>query len=80
MSTPERGSAGANARRLGLFALYLACYIGFMLLAAFGLPLMAWTPFGGVNLAILYGFALIVFAFALALLYWWLSRDAGAAR
>jgi uncharacterized membrane protein (DUF485 family) len=67
---PRRG----HVLRLSLFALYLALYVGFMLLTAFNLPLMAWAPFGGVNLAILYGFGLIVAALALALLYWWLSR------
>jgi uncharacterized membrane protein (DUF485 family) len=67
---PRRG----HVLRLSLFALYLALYVGFMLLTAFNLPLMAWAPFGGVNLAILYGFGLIAAALALALLYWWLSR------
>ena len=32
------------------------------------------TPFGGVNLAVLYGLALIVSAFLLALVYEWLCR------
>jgi hypothetical protein len=33
-----------------------------------------------VNLAVLSGFGLIGAAFALALLYWWLARDARGAR
>lgn len=71
IEAPRRG----HALRLGLFALYLALYLGFTLLTAFHLPVMAWAPFGGVNLATLYGFGLIGAAFALAVLYWWLSRE-----
>ena len=35
---------------------------------------MEWTPVAGINLAILYGFGLIVAALVLALLYGWLCR------
>jgi uncharacterized membrane protein (DUF485 family) len=66
--------------RLWLFAFYLALYVGFMLLTAFRLDVMASTPFGGVNLAILYGLLLIVSALALALFYMWRSRTVGASR
>ncbi|HEY8548837.1 MAG TPA: DUF485 domain-containing protein, partial [Vicinamibacterales bacterium] len=71
-----------SALRLGLFAIYLALYLGFMLLTAFDFPFMARTPFGGVNLAVLYGFGLIGAALVVALLYMWLapSSDAGAER
>jgi len=57
--------------RLGLifFVVYTLIYGGFVLLSAFAPETMESTPVGGVNLAILYGFALIVFAFVLALLY-----------
>ena len=41
---------------------------------AFAPKLMETTPLWGVNLAILYGFALILAAFALALVYAWLCR------
>jgi uncharacterized membrane protein (DUF485 family) len=76
MSTPPTPHQSAEGPlRLWLFALYLALYLGFMLLTAFALPVMASAPFGGVNLAVLYGFGLIVAAFVLALLYWWLRRD-----
>src|SRR5688572_28671429 len=65
---PERVSR--NARNgLILFALYLALYAGFMYLSAFQPQLMATAPFGGVNLAILYGFTLIIAALLLALIY-----------
>jgi uncharacterized membrane protein (DUF485 family) len=60
--------------RLWLFALYFACYLGFMLLTAFRFDLMAWTPFGGVNLAVFYGLTLIAAALVLALFYMWRSR------
>jgi uncharacterized membrane protein (DUF485 family) len=63
-----------SSLRLWLFALYLALYVGFMLLTAFGLEVMASTPLGGVNLAILYGLLLIVAALVLALFYMWRSR------
>lgn len=60
----------ANARAgLWLFGVYLALYGGFVGLSAFAPDLMAKTPFGGLNLAILYGFFLIVAALILALIY-----------
>jgi uncharacterized membrane protein (DUF485 family) len=57
--------------RLGLvlFVIYLALYLGFMGIAAFKHELFASTPFGGVNLAVLYGMVLIVSALVLALIY-----------
>jgi uncharacterized membrane protein (DUF485 family) len=63
--------------------LYLALYLGFMLLTTFRLDVMSTTPIAGVNLAILYGLLLIVAALVLALFYMWRSRtpgDAGASR
>lgn len=58
-----------------LFAVYLALYCGFVFLNAFAPWAMEATPVAGVNLAILYGFGLIVAAFLLALLYGWLVVD-----
>ena len=64
-----------------LFFIYLALFLGFVALAAFGQDVLAmhlalvdakdgvWSCFGGVNLAILYGFLLIIAAFVLAVLY-----------
>lgn len=64
-----------NARiGLWLFALYLLLYGGFMALNAFYPQRMAKPAFAGVNLAVTYGFALIVGAFLLALLYMFLVR------
>jgi len=59
---------------LWLFALYLAVYGGFVGLSAFAPKVMGAELFGGVNLAIWYGFALIILAFVLALIYGWLCR------
>ena len=70
----------ASSLRLWLFGFYLALYVGFMLLTAFRPDVMASTPFGGVNLAILYGLLLIAAALAFALFYMWRSRTAGASR
>ena len=66
-----------NARYgLWLFALYVLLYAGFMALSAFW-PQTMRTPvrlFGGVNLAVVYGFGLIVMAFVLAVIYMALCR------
>lgn len=59
---------------LWLFAFYLAAYTLFVLLNVFSPRLMEAVPFAGINLAILYGMALIGGAFALALLYAFLLR------
>jgi uncharacterized membrane protein (DUF485 family) len=54
---------------LALFGVYLVLYGGFVALSAFAPWALEWTPLAGVNLAILYGFGLIVSAFVLALAY-----------
>ena len=57
--------------RLGmvLFIVYLLLYIGFVLINAFKPSVMEETPIAGVNVAILYGFSLIIAALVLALVY-----------
>ena len=57
-----------------LFAIYLLCYTSFVLVNAFAPALMARTPWAGINMAVLSGLALIIMAFALALLYDWICR------
>ena len=52
-----------------LFTIYLFLYGGFVLLNAFSPETMEITPLAGINLAIIYGFGLIVAAFVLAMLY-----------
>lgn len=59
---------------LWLFLTYVVFYGGFMALSSFW-PNVIGSPFlGGVNLSIIYGFALIVAAIFLALIYGWKSR------
>ena len=70
---PETVSRNARVG-LALFAVYCLLYGGFMAMNAFFPQRMAAAPFGGVNLAVLYGLLLIVAAFALALLYMFLVR------
>ena len=57
--------------RLGLilFIVYLLLYVGFVCINAFKADWMDMTAVAGLNLAIVYGFALIVFALVLALIY-----------
>ena len=68
-----------NARLgLVLFFVYLALYGGFVFLTAFAPPeTMEWTPpgAGGINIAILYGFGLIIAALLMAFLYGALASD-----
>ena len=71
---PETVSRNARVG-LWLFFVYLLLYGGFMALNAFSPEKMAGAPFGGVNLAVLYGLLLIVAAFLLALVYVFLVRN-----
>ncbi len=66
---------------LTLFAIYVALYLGFMILAAYFPEQMAKpTPLGGVNLAVVYGVGLIVAALLLATIYTLFSRAADEAQ
>ena len=75
-------TVGRNARNgLMLFAIYVALYIGFMLLNAFAPERMQKPVIAGVNLAIVYGMGLILAALLLAMVYMLLcrgSRNKGA--
>ena len=71
---PER--VARNSRNgLILFAIYVILYGGFMALSAFKPDLMAQTALAGVNLAIIYGMALILIALILAAIYMYLCRQ-----
>ena len=76
----DRHPASARNARLGLwlFAVYVVLYAGFMALSAFRPQAMRQpvAAFGGVNLAVVYGFGLIVAALVLALIYMLLCREA----
>jgi uncharacterized membrane protein (DUF485 family) len=77
VTRPDAGqSAWDHNARVGLvlFVIYLALYGGFIGLAAFRREFMARPSLGGVNLAIVYGFGLILAAFVLAAVYMVLSR------
>lgn len=65
---PDDGTA-ASRSGLILFWIYVALYGGFMALVLVRPDLLSLRPFGGVNLAILYGMGLIVAAFVLAVVY-----------
>ncbi|OUT59056.1 hypothetical protein SV7mr_15210 [Stieleria bergensis] len=68
-----------NARLgLWLFAIYLALYLGFVFLNAFSASTMEQPMIAGLNLAIIYGFALILGALVMALLYGLLCRSEAA--
>lgn len=59
---------------LRLFAVYLVVYATFVGLNAFR-PAWMGKTLGGINLAVSYGFGLIVLALLLALIYGWLCRN-----
>lgn len=72
----ETAASSARNSRYGmrLFLLYLVAYVTFVLLNAFWPGVMASVVLSGVNLAIVYGLALILLAFTLALLYGYLCQ------
>ncbi len=73
-------SAQRHNARLGLwlFFVYLTLYTSFVLLSAFAPAVMEWRPGDGINLALLYGFGLILAALALAFIYGWFAQVANA--
>ncbi len=66
--------------RIGLilFTIYLIVYGGFVFLNAFAPDQMEATPIAGLNIAVLYGFGLIIGAILLSGLYGFLCRDKSA--
>jgi uncharacterized membrane protein (DUF485 family) len=71
---PEQVSVRSTRYGWILFVCYALLYGGFVLLNAFHSDVMQDTPWGGINLAVLYGLGLIVSAFLLAIFYDWLCR------
>lgn len=69
----EYGSAasdGAKARfGLLLFFIYAIVYAGFVLIVTIAPRVMGHIVFAGLNLAVVYGMGLIIFAIALGLVY-----------
>lgn len=76
--SPRQAPSEQRITRYGLwlFAIYLAFYAGFVFLNAFAADMMAADFFAGINLAVIYGMALIFSALALALVYCFLCRGA----
>lgn len=68
----------SSSSRLGLilFGIYLFIYCVFVLMNAFVPEMMEQTPLAGVSLAVLFGFALIVAAFVLSMIYGIFSSNA----
>ncbi len=60
---------------LKLFFVYLFLYAGFVFINTFSAETMEMTPVAGINLAILYGFGLIISALVLALIYGALCKE-----
>ncbi|WP_442511369.1 DUF485 domain-containing protein [Novipirellula sp. SH528] len=63
--------------RLGilLFVIYLVLYAGFVFINAFAAEKMETVVLAGLNLAIVYGFGLIIAAIVMALLYGVMCRN-----
>jgi uncharacterized membrane protein (DUF485 family) len=78
----EDADVVAHNTRMGVILLfvYVLFYGGFMVLSAFRPAAMAAAPFGGPNVAVLYGFGLIGLALVLALVYMVVCRRSGRGR
>ena len=70
-TTEEKELVTQQKSKLGvrLFFIYLICYTGFVALGIFNYELLSTTVFSGLNLAIVYGIGLIVFAVFLGIIY-----------
>ncbi|CAN5713048.1 hypothetical protein BH09PLA1_BH09PLA1_19270 [soil metagenome] len=79
MSDHDHSQATSRQSRYGLilFFVYVLMYGAFVYLSAFHADVMSMRPFGGVNLAVLYGLGLIVAAIVLALTYMVICRKSG---
>jgi uncharacterized membrane protein (DUF485 family) len=64
-------NASGYKTRLGvvLFIVYALVYAGFVAISLYDVTIMETTVFSGLNLAVVYGFGLIVFALVMALVY-----------
>lgn len=70
-TTEEKEIVTQQKSKLGvrLFFIYLICYAGFVALGVFNYELLSTTVFSGLNLAIVYGIGLIVFAVIMGVIY-----------
>ncbi len=58
-----------------LLAIYVVVYAGYIVVCGFNHSLAASSAPGGVNVAVAYGFGLIVFALVLAIIYLMKVKD-----
>ncbi len=68
-SGPDNASAYKTRIGLYMFALYSLIYAGFVVINVTKPVLMEKVVFAGLNLAVVYGFGLIILALVLALIY-----------
>ena len=70
-TSTEKESLTRQKSALGirLFFVYFICYAGFVSIGVFRYELLAIEVFGGLNLAVVYGMGLIVFAVLLGIVY-----------
>ncbi len=73
--TPSAARAWNTRLGLVLFFVYLLFYLGFVLISAFAPDLMERIVVAGLNLAVVYGFALIAIAFVMSLVYGLLCQN-----
>ena len=71
LSEPEVDNASEKKAKLGIkfFFLYLCFYAGFVAIGVLNYELLAVEVFRGINLAVVYGIGLIIFAVLLGLVY-----------
>jgi uncharacterized membrane protein (DUF485 family) len=79
VTEPADSSALPAASRLGLslFFVYTLLYLAFVLLNAFAADTMDRVVFAGLNLAIVFGFGLIIAAIVMAFVYGFALRESG---
>ena len=75
----RKNSMEAQSNKLGLalFAVYLALYSTFVLINAYAPEVME-REYGGLSLALIYGFGLIIVALVLSVIYGCLRRGGEA--
>ena len=64
----DKASSFKSRMGINMFILYAVIYAGFVLINTFN-PRIMGSDIGGLNLAIIYGFGLIIFALMLAFVY-----------
>ncbi len=70
LADEQQPETSSNSRfGLILFGIYLACYVTFVAISAFACNLFEIVVVAGLNLAVVYGFGLIILALVLAMIY-----------